>query len=288
MQTGARSARQEARDAAERLGQAGIPEPAASAEILLSELLGIGRGGIAVREEPLTDEQAALYGAWISRRLEREPVQRILGYAYFRNLKLDLNEGTLIPRPDTESVVDLALERVDLRGGSCLVLDVGTGSGAIAISIAQERPLCEVHATDISEAALEISRRNAWRNGAAVHFHRADLASGLESLDGTVDLLVSNPPYVDELSTGGCPLAPEVRDWDPHTALDGGPDGLAFFRRIFAETPPLLADGADVVLEVGDGQAEAVLDLGRSAGYAPLGTRPDLAGTTRAVLLRRE
>ena len=222
MQTGARSARQEARDAAERLGQAGIPEPAASAEILLSELLGIGRGGIAVREEPLTDEQAALYGAWISRRLEREPVQRILGYAYFRNLKLDLNEGTLIPRPDTESVVDLALERVDLRGGSCLVLDVGTGSGAIAISIAQERPLCEVHATDISEAALEISRRNAWRNGAAVYFHRADLASGLESLDGTVDLLVSNPPYVDELSTGGCPLAPEVRDWDPHTALDGG------------------------------------------------------------------
>ena len=93
---------------------AGVPEPAASAEVLLSELLGMGRAELAVYEEPLTDEQASLYEAWISRRLEREPVQRILGYAYFRNLVLDLNEETLIPRPDTESVVDLALERIDL------------------------------------------------------------------------------------------------------------------------------------------------------------------------------
>ena len=284
MRTGAPSVRQAARDAAERLEQAGVPDPAASAEVLLSELLGIGRGEIALREGPLPDEQAALYGAWISRRLEREPVQRILGYAYFRNLKLNLNEDTLIPRPDTESVVDLALERVDLRG-SCRVLDVGTGSGAIAISIAQERPLCEVHATDISEAALEISRRNAQQNRATVHFHRADVASGLGSLDGTVDLLVSNPPYVDELSAERR-LAPEVREWDPPAALYSGSDELAFFRRIFAETPPLLADGADVVLEIGDEQAEAVLDLGRRAGFVPLGTRPDLAGTPRAVLLR--
>src|SRR3712207_2911577 len=178
------------------------------------------------------------------------------------------------------------LERVDLRGGSCRVLDVGTGSGAIAISIAHERPLCEVHATDISEAALEISRRNAQQNRATVHFHKADVASGLESLDGTVDLLVSNPPYVDELSAERR-LAPEVRRWDPPAALYSGPDELAFFRRIFAEMPPLLADGADVVLEIGDGQAEAVLDLGRCAGFVPLGTRPDLAGTPRAVLLRR-
>ena len=233
MRTGAPSARQAARDAAERLEQAGVPEPAASAEILLSELLGIGRCEIPVREEPLPDEQAALYEAWISRRLEREPVQRILGYAYFRNLKLNLNEDTLIPRPDTESVVDLALERVDLRGGSCRVLDVGTGSGAIAISIAQERPLCEVHATDISEAAIEISRRNAQQNRTTVHFHRADVVSGLGSLDGTVDILVSNPPYVDELSAERR-LAPQGGAWGPPVALSSGPDPLAFFLRIFA------------------------------------------------------
>ncbi len=288
MRTGARrSARQAARDAAEKLEQAGVPEPTASAEVLLSELLGIGRGEIPLFGSPLTEEQTRLYGAWISRRMKREPVQRILGYAYFRNLKLDLNMDTLIPRPDTESVVDLALERIDLRGGSCRVLDIGTGSGAIAISIAQERPLCEVHATDVSEAALEIARHNAKQNGATVHFHRADVASGLEFLTGKIDLLVSNPPYVDDLSAEKR-LAPEVREWDPPAALYSGADEYAFFRRIFAETPPLLRVGADVVLEIGDNQAEAVLDLGRRAGFVPLETRADLAGTPRAVLLRWE
>ena len=287
MRTRATSARQAARDAARKLEQAGVPEPAPSAEVLLSELLGIGRVEIALYERSLTDEQARRYEAWISRRLEREPVQRILGYAYFRHLKLDLNEDTLIPRPDSESVVDLALERVDLRGGSCRVLDVGTGSGAIAISIAQERPLCDVHATDVSEAVLEIARHNVVRNGAKVCFHRADVASGLQFLNGTVDLLVSNPPYVAEFSAERR-LAPEVLEWDPPAALYGGADEYAFFKRIFAEAPPPLADGADVVLEVGDGQAEAVLDLGRRAGFVPLDTRVDLAGTLRAVLLRWE
>ncbi len=287
MRTGAAGARQAVRSATERLERAGVPEPAASAEVLLSELLGIGRAEIALHDELLTDEQAALYEAWISRREKREPVQRILGYAYFRNLRLNLNEQTLIPRPDTESVVDTALERIDdRRERSCRVLDIGTGSGVIAISIARERPFCEVHATDISEAALQVARRNAERNEATVRFHRADLTSGLESLNETVDLLVSNPPYV---RCGEIPkLLPEVRDWDPHTALDGGPDGLAYYRRIFAETPALLRQGADVILEVGDGQADAVLELGSRAGFTPLGSRLDLAGTSRAVLLRWE
>jgi release factor glutamine methyltransferase len=283
MRTGAASARQAVRNATERLDLAGVAEPAASAEVLLSELLGIGRAEIALYDEPLTEEQVERYGAWISRRLKREPVQRILGYAYFRNLRLELNEETMIPRPDTESVVDLALERIDGRGGSRRVLDIGTGSGAIAISIAQERPSCEVHATDVFEAALKIARRNAERNGASVHFHRADLVSGLDSLN--VDLLVSNPPYVDE-DGAERRLAPEVRKWDPPAALYSHPDELAFFRRIFAEAPALLRDGADVVLEVGDGQADAVLELGSRAGFIPLESRPDLAGTPRAVLLR--
>ena len=287
MRTGATSARQVARTSAERLRRAGVPEPAASAEVLLSELLGVGRDELVLYDEPLTDEQAARYEAWISRRLRREPVQRILGYAYFRDLILYLNDETLIPRPDTESVVEAALERLDERGQPCHVLDLGTGSGAIAISIAQERPLlCEVHATDTSTAALEIACYNAARATARVHFHRADVTSGLEFLENGVDLLVSNPPYV---ASGEIPnLAPEVRYWDPIFALDGGPDGLSYYRRIFAETPPLLRDGADVALEVGDGQADAVLNLGSCAGFLPLGIRRDLAGTPRAVLLRWE
>jgi len=282
---GEASAREAARHAAARLEHAGVPEPAASAEVLLSELLGIGRAELAVHAEPLTDEQLSLYEGWISRRTEREPVQRILGYAYFRNLVLDLNEDTLIPRPDTESVVEAALERIDSRGYPCVVLDVGTGSGAIAISIAQERPRCEVHATDISEAALQIARHNATKNNAAVSFHNADVATGLHFLDGSVDLLVSNPPYVDEASASRR-LAPEVRKWDPPAALYSGTDELGFFRRIFAETPSLLRRGADVVLEIGEGQAEKVQDLGKRSGFVPLGVRNDLAGTPRAVLLR--
>jgi release factor glutamine methyltransferase len=277
-----------ARDAASRavreLRRAGVPEPEASAEVLLSELLGVGRGEIPFHDRPLTEEQARLYGRWIERRANREPVQRILGRAYFRNLVLRLDEETLIPRPDTESVVDAALECLDARGDGGVVLDVGTGSGAIAISIAQERPRATVHATDLSAGALEAASWNATENGASVRFHRADLFAGLAVLERVVDLLVSNPPYIEAGTLEK--LAPEVRDWDPRPALDGGPGGLLFYRRIFNEAPPLLKDGAGVVLEVGDGQGEAVLDLGRNAGFVPLGLREDLAGTPRAALLR--
>ena len=289
MATGAgeASAQKLARRGAARLERAGVPEPVASAEVLLSELLGIGRAEIPIYERPLTEEQASQYEAWLSRRQEREPVQRILGYAYFRDLVLDLNEDTLIPRPDTESVVDVALEIVDLRGYPCVVLDVGTGSGAIAISIAQERPRCEVHATEVSDTALEAARANADRNGTDVRFHHADVVSGLGFLEDGIDLLVSNPPYVDEASASHR-LAPEVRKWDPAIALFSGTDELAFFRRIFAETPPLLKAGADVVLEIGDGQAGKVMNLGESMSFSPVSVRDDLAGTPRAVLLRWE
>ena len=284
---GEASAREAARRAAKRLERAGVPEPVASAEVLLAELLGIGRAELAASAGPLTAEQASLYGAWISRRIKREPVQRILGYAYFRNLVLDLNGDTLIPRPDTESVVDAALEHIDSRGYPCVVLDIGTGSGAIAISIAQERARCEVHATDISEAALQIARQNAASNDASVSFHESDVASGLHFLNGSIDLLVSNPPYVDEISAPRR-LAPEVREWDPPIALYSGTDELGFFRRIYEETHPLLKRGADVVLEIGEGQAEKVQDLGSKSGFVPRGVRNDLAGTPRAVLLRWE
>ena len=283
MQPGLR-ARDAARRATRELQEAGVPEPGASAEILISELLGVRRGEISLYEPPLDDEQARLYEAWIERRSNREPVQRILGRAYFRNLVLDLNEETLIPRPDTESVVGAAIEIIDRRGGGGVVLDVGTGSGAVAISIAQERPSATVHATDLSKKALEAAERNAGENSAAVHFHHADLFDGLAILEGAVDLLVSNPPYVEAGALEK--LAPEVRDWDPRWALDGGPDGLLFYRRIFEEAPPLLKDGADVVLEVGDGQGESVLDLGQDAGFVPLGLREDLAGSPRTALLR--
>ena len=218
--------RRSVRDAAEELRASAVPEPAASAELLMSGLLGVGRAEVVHGRAFLFGEQRLVYETWIRRRKNREPVQRILGYAYFRHLKLALNEGTLIPRPDTESVVEAALGVIDRRAGRCRVLDLGTGSGAIAISIAQERPFCEVHATDTSELALQAARRNAAAAQAKVTFHCADLFFHLEFLYGKISLLISNPPYVksDELPH----LTPEVRDWDPHSALDGGPDGSFF------------------------------------------------------------
>ena len=278
------SAYRTVRGAAARLKEAGVPEPAASAEILMSELLDARRGGMIRREEPLTEEQAATYEAWIQRRLRREPVQRILGYTYFRNLKLDIDEHALIPRPDTESVVSVALARIDEREGSCRVLDIGTGSGTIAVAVAQERPRCEVHATDISEGALKVAGRNARSAGVEVHLHHTDLTAGLDALHGSIEVLVSNPPYITSAEIAG--LSPEVRDWDPHGALNGGPDGLEFYRRIFEETPPLLIKGADVVLEIGHDQDRSVLELGRSLGFSPVCTIPDLTGTPRVALLR--
>lgn len=284
MQTSVTGTREVLREATTELEEAGVPEPAASAELLLAELLGIGRADVLDRRASISGEQRAVYDTWVSRRKSREPVQRILGCAYFRRLKLELNEETLVPRSDTESVVDAALERIDFRGGNCRVIDLGTGSGAIAISIAQERSHCKVHATDVSEAALEAARRNAEAANVEVNLHRADLFSGLDRLHGKVSLLVSNPPYV---RTGELPdLEPEVRDWDPPSALDGGPDGLSFYRRIFAGGGQLLEDGANVVLEVGDGQSGAVLELGSEYGFVPLGTREDLTGTPRAALFR--
>ncbi|MGI9049642.1 MAG: peptide chain release factor N(5)-glutamine methyltransferase [Rubrobacteraceae bacterium] len=283
MQVGTTGARQVAREAARELENAGVPESAASAEVLLSEVLGVGRADLSFYGKPLTEDQTEKYQAFIRRRKQREPVQRILGYAYFRNLKLEVNGETLIPRSDTESVVEAALELIDSRGGSCRVLDLGTGSGAIAISIAQERPSCEVLATDISEAALEVARCNACREGVNVDFRLSDVAEDLERSIGKVDILVSNPPYIETADIEKLP--PEVLCWDPISALDGGHDGLAFYRRIFDEAPAVLGNGSDVVLEVGDGQAEEVLDLGGRAGFIPLGSRPDLSGTPRAALL---
>lgn len=277
------SAYRTVREAAARLKEAGVPEPAASAEILMAELLDARRGDAVRLKEPLTGEQAATYEGWISRRLNREPVQRILGYTYFRNLKLDIDEHSLIPRPDTESVVSVALTRIDERDGSCRVLDMGTGSGTIAVAIAQERPRCEVHASDVSEGALDVARSNAKSAGVEVRFHHADIAAGLDVLCGNVDVLVSNPPYIASAEIEG--LSSEVRDWDPHGALDGGPDGLGFYRRIFKETPPLLTEGADVVLEIGHDQDRSVLELGRSFGFSPVGTTSDLTGVPRVALL---
>ena len=264
-----------------------MPEPVAAAEVLLCELLDTRRVDLRFEDPELSPPQLREYEAMISRRAAGEPVQRILGYAYFRNLKLHLTAETLIPRADTEVVVQAALERIDTRSSriteECRILDLGTGSGAIAISIAQERPGCTVYASDFSEEALEAARRNVHEAEVEVEFFCGDLLELTGIPLSELGLLISNPPYIPtgELAT----LMSEVRDWDPHLALDGGPDGLSLYRRVIYQAGKLLPPSGELILEAGDGQAGEVARIGESNGFEVLSVFPDLAGTSRAVVL---
>jgi release factor glutamine methyltransferase len=228
----------------------------------------------------------------VRRRLRREPVAYIVGRRGFRHLDLAVDPRVLIPRPETELLVELALELQPRR-----VLDVGTGSGAIALAIAAELPECEVVASDTSSRALEVARGNAERLGLA---ERIELVEGTQAAEvSEFDLIVANLPYVSEAEWGD--LEPEVTEWEPPEALLAGPDGLAAIRTFLAErargysriarVTTSSAEGVafgrqTVALEVGAGQAPIVAELMREAGYEAVETRPDLAGVERVVVGR--
>jgi release factor glutamine methyltransferase len=218
---------------------------------------------------------ARRFGEMVRRRLRREPVAYILGRKGFRQIELEVDSRVLVPRPETELLVELALELAPRR-----VLDVGTGSGAVALAIADELPGCEVLATDTSDAALKVARANAERLGLAdrIEFH----ATMLPLDPPRLDLVVANLPYVAETEWGG--LEPEVTEWEPREALLGGPDGLDAIR---AAIPVAAAAAPVLALEVGAGQAPAVGELLFEAGFATVETRPDLAGIPRVVWGRR-
>jgi release factor glutamine methyltransferase len=211
------------------------------------------------------------FGEMVRRRLRREPVAYILGRKGFRNIELAVDPRVLIPRPETELLVELTLELRPRR-----VLDMGTGSGAIALAIADELPGCEVLATDTSGAALEVARANAERLGLA---ERVELHDTMLPLDPPrLDLIVANLPYIAEHEWAG--LEPEVTEWEPREALLAGPDGLDLIR---AAIPVAAAAAPALALEVGAGQAPAVGELLFEAGFATVETRPDLAGIPRVV-----
>jgi release factor glutamine methyltransferase len=263
--------------AVDALAAAGVDSPRLDAELLLAEATGWERARLAAAPEAGVPATAAReFGEMVRRRLRREPVAYILGRKGFRSLELIVDRRVLIPRPETELLVEIALELRPRR-----VLDVGTGSGAIALAIADELPRCEVTATDTSAAALEVVRANAERVGMG---ERLELVEAmLPPEPGRFDLVVANLPYVAEAEWGG--LEPEVTRWEPREALLAGPDGLDLLRvaiPAFGEIAPVVA------LEVGAGQAVAVSGLLFDAGFAATETRADLAGIPRAVIGRRE
>ena len=264
----------------------GVDEPRLDAELLLGEAMGCERAALVAEGGAEVPAPAArLFGELVRRRLRREPVAYILGRKDFRKIELVVDRRVLIPRPETELLVELALELQPVR-----VLDVGTGSGAIALAVADELPKCEVTATDTSPAALEVARANAERLGLAgrVRFHEGTLPPADDpDADVGFDLVLANLPYVAERDWPS--LQPEVTKWEPREALLAGPDGLNAYRSFIPESAGLLNRYAEqragaLAVEIGEGQAPAVGDLMREAGFGGVETRRDLAGIERVVI----
>src|SRR5213594_102233 len=266
------------------LEAAGLPTARVDAEWLLAGLLGVGR--VAVRLDlgrPAPAPLVERYAHAVSRRARREPLQRILGWEEFRGLRVLLTDAVLVPRPETEVLVEWALALMPARGARrLLAVDLGTGSGCIACALAAERPDLDVVAIDVSPAAAAVARENANTLGLAARIRvvATDLLDGVRDLGA--DLIVSNPPY---LPTGLVPeLPPEVRTHEPVVALDGGADGLALIRRIAASARRALrASGVLVVETAGGAQATAAAALLRTADFAQVAVRADLAGVDRFV-----
>jgi release factor glutamine methyltransferase len=271
-------------DARRRLEAAGVDSPVIDARLLLEAGAGVGRVDIVTDpRRPVSAEQAAAVEAFVRRREAREPIGHILGRKGFWTLDLAVNADVLSPRPETELLVEVAMETL-AKGWPARVLDLGVGSGAILLSVLSERPLSTGIGIDASEAALTIARANAERLGFS---DRATLRQGnwTDGLEGQFDLILSNPPYIPSTDIDG--LEPEVARWEPRLALDGGPDGLDPYRRIIADLPRLLAPTGVFAFEVGKGQAEAVQALAEAQGLTTSTPRLDLAGIARVVAGKR-
>jgi release factor glutamine methyltransferase len=271
---------------AARLSAARIESAALDARLLLGAVLGLDLTGlIASADRPLDAADAALLEDYAARRLDGEPVARILGTKEFWGLPFELSNATLTPRPDTETVVELALEFARAAPDPALrIVDIGAGSGAILLALLSELPDATGVGTDISPAALAAARRNARDFGLSSRaaFVACDYAAALA---GRFDLIVSNPPYVRSADIPK--LDPEVRDHDPHAALDGGRDGLDAYRALIPQAARLLKPGGALVVEAGLGQARDIEDLMTAAGLQAAGPRADLAGVLRAVPARK-
>jgi release factor glutamine methyltransferase len=272
-----------------RFNSAGVESAEIDARMLIGHVLGLDLTGlITSAQRQLTTDEAARLEDFARRRLAGEPVARVIGAKEFWGLPLQLSPATLVPRPDTETVVELALEllRADGATGRPLrIADLGTGSGAILLALLSELPTATGVGTDISEQALQTAAANAARVGLAPRatFIACDYASGLS---GLFDLIVSNPPYIRAADIAG--LAVEVREHDPHAALDGGADGLDAYRALIPQAAGLLAPGALLIVEAGEGQSGPINGLMTLAGLAPTGApKADLAGIPRAVSGRK-
>jgi release factor glutamine methyltransferase len=267
-----------------RLREAGIATPDLDGELLLRHVLGLDRAQlVASPGRRLSDAESAAFEGLVSGRASRRPLQHLTGRQWFWRHELLVTPDVLVPRPETEVLVEAALRRLAGRP-SPVVADVGTGSGCIALALAAERPDAEVHATDLSPAALAVARENARRLGLTgrVRFHEGDLLTPLAAARvAPLDLVASNPPYVDRAEEAS--LMPEVRHHEPALALFPPGDRWSIYRRLVPAAAACLAPGGALLLEVGAGMAPEVAALAREAGFVVDALRPDLQGIERVV-----
>ena len=258
--------------------------PDLDARVLVAHALDLDHAGlIRDADRALRSEEIDVIATLAARRLKREPVARIVGMKEFWSLPLSVNAATLVPRPETETVVEAALAAVDAGGGrsqALRLLDIGTGSGALLLALLAELPNAIGVGTDVNVAALEVARGNAVRVGLSQRagFVACNFAAALR---GPFDLVVANPPYVASAAIAA--LAPGVRDYEPRVALDGGPDGLDAYRAIAAQMPRVMAPHGHLVVELGAGQSAAVEAILREQGLTIATLTRDMAGILRAL-----
>ena len=272
--------------AARDLNASGSPSSRLDAEVLLMRFLRMDRLQLSMQpERELAGEETAGFARWVERRRLGEPVAYILGDKEFWSLRFDVGREVLIPRPETECLIEEILRFYRPPGEGLRVLDIGTGSGAIGVVLARELPAARVAATDISPGALAVARRNALAHGVAdrMEFFQGDLFA---ALSGDFDIICSNPPYIPEDKYDLLPAG--IRNFEPQGALIAGPDGMAFHRKIIREGVHRLKTGGRIFLEIGEGQRDRVAALFREeSGYGDIDFRKDYGGVDRVASARR-
>lgn len=274
------------REVATFLGDCGIADSRKEAEMIVSDCIGIEKIALYRDNPPLTADQEEEINKVLERRREREPLQYIIGFVDFYGLKIKVGPGVLVPRPETELLVNEATRAVKdkNRNSSLRILDLCTGTGCLALALAKEVRNSHVCGIDISEKALEYAELNAKINGITnVTFLQGDL---YEPVYGSrFDLIVSNPPYIKRSELGE--LAPEIRTWEPVSALDGGEDGLRFYWAILSKSGDYLTDDGSLMMELGQGEAAAVTKMGEDAGLKAISLVKDYAGIERILHLKQ-
>ena len=272
------------------LSQAGVENAVQESRWLVAYALGLESHHLASKaEEPVLAERWAHAGSLVSRRAAREPLQYILGKQEFCGLEFHVNQAVLIPRPETEVLVQEVVRAIDLDKDTVLV-DVGTGSGCVAVTLATILGRARIFAVDRSPEALAVAKSNAEQHAVAekIEWMEGDLLSSLRErgMAGAVDVIVSNPPYIAEADWTG--LQPEVREFEPRSALVSGPKGTEFHERLLREAKEFLVPGGSLVMEIGQGQFPSVQQTaGHIGGYAPLRVVEDEAGIERVIIARR-